>query len=147
MSRSGYSEDGDDNWSLICWRGAVNSALRGKRGQAFLKELGEALDAMPVKRLVTEELQADGEFCTLGVVGQARGLDMSTIDPGESDVVASKFGIAEAMAREIVWENDEHPGVYGKREDGSVGWRRETPEERCTRMRNWVDSQIVKVTP
>jgi len=143
MSRSGYSEDGDDNWSLICWRGAVNSALRGKRGQAFLRELGEALDAMPVKRLVAEELQADGEFCTLGVIGQARGLDLATIDPDDSELVASSFGIAEAMAREIVWENDEHPGVY----DAQCGWRRESPEERWSRMRNWVDSQIVKVTP
>lgn len=142
MSRSGYSDDCEDNWSLICWRGAVNSALRGKRGQAFLKELAEAMDAMPIKRLVTEELQADGEFCTLGVVGNARGLDMSVIDPDDAEAVADKFGLANAMVREIVWENDEHPGVYGLKEDGSTGWRRETPEERWTRMRAWVDEQL-----
>lgn len=145
MSRSGYSDDCENNWSLICWRGAVNSALRGKRGQAFLKELGEAMDAMPVKRLVTEELQADGEFCTLGVVGNARGLDMSVIDPDDPDIVADKFGIAAAMAREIVWENDDHPGVYGLKEDGTQGWRRETPEERWVRMRKWVLKQIQEV--
>jgi hypothetical protein len=94
MSRSGYSDDNDDNWSLICWRGAVNSALRGKRGQAFLTELATALDAMPVKRLVTEQLQADGDFCTLGVVGQSRGLDMTVIDPDDAEAVADRFGIA-----------------------------------------------------
>lgn len=142
MSRSGYSDDCEDNWSLICWRGAVNSALRGKRGQAFLKELAETMDAMPVKRLVTEELQADGEFCTLGVVGNARGLDMSVIDPDDAEAVADKFGLANAMVREIVWENDEHPGTYGLREDGTTGWRRETPEERWVRMRAWVSKQL-----
>jgi hypothetical protein len=147
MSRSGYSDDGSDNWSLICWRGAVNSALRGKRGQDFLKELAEAMDAMPVKRLVTEELQAEGEFCTLGVVGNARNLDMSVIDPGDPEAVAGKFGLAGAMVREIVWENDEHPGVYGTKPDGSTGWRRETPEERWIRMRKWVNSHINQVTP
>jgi hypothetical protein len=100
------------------------------------------MDAMPVKRLVTEELQAEGEFCTLGVVGHARSLDMSVIDPDDSEAVASKFGLAEAMVKEIVWENDEHPGVYG-----AEGWRRETPEERWTRMRKWVENQIKQVTP
>jgi hypothetical protein len=45
------------------------------------------------------------------------------------------------MAREIVWENDDHPGVY----DPQQGWRRETPEERWTRMRKWVDKQIKEV--
>jgi len=147
MSRSGYCDDGENTWALVCWRGAVNSALRGKRGQAFLTELAEAMDAMLVKRLVTEELQADGEFCTLGVIGNARDLDMSVIDPDDSESVAEKFGLAEAMVREIVWENDEHPGVYGVRPDGSTGWRRETPEERWVRMREWVESNIKQVTP
>lgn len=142
MSRSGYSDDCDNNWSHICWRGAVNSALRGKRGQSFLRELAAAMDAMPVKRLVTEELQADGEFCTLGVVGNARGMDMHVIDPDDAETVAHKFGLASAMVREIVWENDEHPGVYGLREDGTQGWRRETPEERWSRMRAWVNSNL-----
>lgn len=141
MSRSGYSNDGENNWAHICWRGAVSSAIKGKRGQAFLLELARAMDAMPVKRLVTEELQADGEFCTLGVVGNARGLDMSAIDPDDSEVVAEKFGLAESMIREIVWENDEHPGVYVEQQQGCP-WRRETPEERWQRMRKWVDSNI-----
>ena len=45
MSRSGYSDD-CDTWPLICWRGAVASALRGRRGQQFLIELRDALDAI-----------------------------------------------------------------------------------------------------
>lgn len=128
MSRSGYCDDQEDNWRHICWRGAVNSAIKGKRGQAFLIELAEAMDAMPVKRLVTEDLQADGEFCTLGVVGNARNMDMSIIDPDDAEAVAERFGLAEAMVREIVYENDEY--------------FRETPEERWIRMRNWVSKQI-----
>ena len=34
MSRSGYTDE-CDGWELVRWRGAVNSAIRGKRGQAF----------------------------------------------------------------------------------------------------------------
>ncbi len=141
MSRSGYCDDNEDNWRHICWRGAVNSAIKGKRGQAFLMELASSMDAMPVKRLVTEELQADGEFCTLGVVGAARNLDMSIIDPDDAEVVAEKFGLAEAMVREIVYENDERFGDY-KWIDGERKYVRETPEERWVRMRKWVDTQI-----
>lgn len=108
MSRSGYSDDCDDNWGLIRWRGAVASALRGSRGQAFLRELVAALDAMPEKRLASESLvSADGEFCTLGVVGDARGVELAALDPEDWTQVAKAFGLSEAMVREIVYENDE----------------------------------------
>lgn len=134
MSRSDYSEDCDDNWSTIRWRGAVASAIRGKRGQAFLRDLAEAMDAMPVKRLIAEELQADGEFCTIGVLGNARGIDMAKIDPDDADQVADAFGISSAMAREIVYENDER--IYFK--------ANETPEQRWIRMRKWVEDKLAK---
>lgn len=107
MSRSGYSDD-CGGWSLIRWRGAVNSAIKGARGQKFLRELAAALDAMPEKRLIANELRsADGEFCTLGVLGDVRGIEMSRLDPDDRDSVAAAFGIAPTLAAEIVFENDD----------------------------------------
>ena len=129
MSRSGYCDD-LDNWANIRWRGAVKSATRGKRGQSFFKELAAALDAMRVKRLIVNKLELEGEFCTLGVLGNARGLDMSEIEPEEPDQVSKGFNIAEALAQEVVFMNDE--GTYFI----------ESPEERWTRMRKWIESQI-----
>jgi hypothetical protein len=130
MSRSGYSED-CDGWDLIRWRGAVTSAIRGKRGQALLLELRDALDAMPEKGLIAHELvDASGAFCTLGVIGSARGLPLSEIDPEDSDQVAKWFDIAPALAKEIVFENDE------------ACWRDETPQQRWDRMRQWVELAI-----
>lgn len=130
MSRSGYVDD-CDNWQLIKWRGQVASAIRGKRGQQLLRDTLAALDAMPEKRLVASELEtAEGEVCTLGAVGRMRGLDLSAIDPEDSELVAQEFGIAEQLAREIVYENDERV-PYG-----------ETPEQRWTRMREWVVKHI-----
>ena len=93
MSRSGYVDDVDDNWDLIRWRGAVKSALRGKRGQAFLKEMIEALDALPEKMLIGNTLEADGMVCAMGAVGLKRGVDMAKIDPEERE------HLAEAVAR------------------------------------------------
>ena len=134
MSRSGYSDcDCDINeWKNIMWRGAVKSAFRGKRGQAFLREMLAAFDALPEKRLVSNVLEDDGEVCALGAVGKARGLDMSRIDPEDSYAVAAKLNVSPAMAREFMFENDE----------AARYWRDETPEQRFIRMRAWVASQI-----
>jgi hypothetical protein len=133
MSRSNYSDD-SDGWALIRWRGAVESAIRGKRGQKFLIELAEAMDAMPVKELIAKELRIGNSFCALGVVGEKRGIDLRKIDPEDSRSVAEQFGIADAMAREIVYMNDEAP------------WYDETPAQRWARMRTWVYNSIKKET-
>ena len=106
MSRSGYS-DNCDGWALICWRGAVASAIKGKRGQAFLRELLDALDAMSVKELITDDLERDGSYCALGVVGARRGLDLKVINSENPKEVAKHFEIARALAAEIEFLNDE----------------------------------------
>lgn len=143
MSRSGYTDDTDDTWSFVLWRGAVCSAMSGKRGQAFLKDVLAALDAMPVKALIADELERDGEVCTIGALGKARGINMADIDPDDSETVAGTFGIAPALAREIVYENDEGAAVrYEKTDDGKYKYIQETPEERFARMRQWVASRI-----
>jgi hypothetical protein len=130
MSRSNYTEDCDDEWRWIMWRGAVTSAIRGKRGQAFLREMLDAMDALPEKKLVSWELETDGQVCAIGSVGRRRGMDMSKLDPEDPVSVAAAFGISSALVREIVYENDES------------AWFIETPEHRFGRMRRWIASQI-----
>src|SRR5437879_4918550 len=98
MSRSGYSDDGDNDWGLICWRGAVASAIKGKRGQEFLYEMLHALAALPERKLIANDLEAEGSVCALGAVGKARGIDMKGIDPEDREKVAEVFGIAPALA-------------------------------------------------
>lgn len=128
MSRSGYSTDLDD-WDLIRWRGQVASAIRGKRGQKFLVDLLAALDALPQKSLIADELQEEGQVCAIGALGLSRGLDMSKIDPEDADQVAAAFNISPCLAQEIEFENDEYS-------------RNESQEERWQRMRNWIASKI-----
>lgn len=133
MSRSGYSDYEIDNWELICWRGAVASAIRGKRGQAFLRELLAALNAMPEKRLIPNDFEADGEYCTLGVIAHQRGVDLQSFlnsdDYAERDLITNGLGVAWALVAEIMYENDESR------------WD-EAPEQRWQRMRAWVARQI-----
>lgn len=141
MSRSGYTDDCENQWQQIMWRGRVASAMRGKRGQKLLTDLLAALDSMPVKALVPHDLETpDGEVCALGALGKARGLDMSKIDPGEPDEVAVAFGVASPLVQEIVYMNDEY---YDSIFDSVFNrWVDITPEQRWTRMRAWVASKI-----
>jgi hypothetical protein len=87
------------------------------------------LDLLERKRLIRDALAADGEVCTLGAVASARDVDVSLVDYEDREAVAHSFGIAEALAAEIAYMNDER-------------FYRATPEERFTRMREWVTSQI-----
>jgi hypothetical protein len=98
--------------------------------QSFLREMLEALDAMPVKRLISEELQDDGgQVCSLGAVGVKRSIDLSSLDPYDYDALGTTFGIAHQLAQEIMFLNDD---------------RYETPENRWHRMRRWVVEQLSK---
>lgn len=133
MSRSGYSDDIDDKWQWIMYRGRVSSARRGKRGQAFFRDLAAAMDAMPDRALIADDLQtSSGSVCALGALGASRGLNMSSIDPEDSETVAGTFNIAEVLAREVVHMNDE--GTWNSAE---------SPRARWERMRVWVGNQIL----
>ncbi len=140
MSRSGYIDDMYDQWDFIRWRGAVKSAIRGKRGQAFLKEMLAALDALPEPKLIAHELEQNGAVCALGSVGVARGINMDHLDPEDRETVAAAFAIPHAMACEIFHENDE--AEWFTYWNDCYWTTRETPDERFTRMRKWVVRQI-----
>lgn len=165
MSRSGYTDDIDDNWAHIMWRGRVASSIRGKRGQAMLRDLLAALDAMPDKRLYPNNFAtADGEFCTLGVLGAARGTKMDDLGDAEDGcderLVAERFGVAAPLVQEIMWMNDETVDDYkfveieicGPMRRGYPDYGRHcktiqmqddtAPQRRWRIMRNWVAEQI-----
>lgn len=164
MSRSGYVyADEMSGWDQIRWRGAVSSAIRGSRGQALLREILAALDALDEKSLIGESLiSADGQYCTLGAAGAAMGVAVDKLNPSDWDEVAQAFGVAPALIREIVFENDE--GVYpynmvNVEIHGPLRYPCERHEKtvlvekphlnklRWQHMRQWVVSQIGLNTP
>lgn len=170
MSRSGYDYDYDvDQWATIRYGGMLASAIRGRRGQGFLRDLAEAMDAMPEKRLIAHDLIRD--------------------EPPPSDLVRWLFAATEegASSRRYSWDASisirwPHEGA-GVCAIGSLGvrrgvematldpedaetvgatfdiatplarevvfqndeagpWKGETPEQRWQRMRKWVSAKI-----
>ena len=167
MSRSGYSDDIDDPLALGRWRQAVKRSIEGKRGQALLRELATALDAMPDKVLYPGSFAtASGEYCTLGALGAAKGVktdDLGDEDFCDTELVGARFGIAKALASEIMYLNDEEVAKwqwqeveicgpmqpYHVRPYGCKTHKRQVqmpndnhPQERWQQMRNWVRKQL-----
>ena len=142
MSRHGYVDDydfdEDANLLMGRWQGRVKSAMRGKRGQEFFRDLIAALDAMPVKELHAHNVSGTC-LCAMGAVGAYRGVDLSDqqedLDEpygdheGATERTGAALNIAPSMAREVAYENDEGP-------------LRETPAHRWDRMRRWAVSKL-----
>jgi hypothetical protein len=144
MSRANYTDESDDQWAQVMWRGAVASAIKGKRGQAFLREMLVALDSLPEKKLISGKLQDetdDTAVCSLGAVGRLRGVDLKGFNPeGDEDDccyeldtegLAGVLKISDALTREIMYMNDDAYSINNA-------------EERWMRMRAWVERQIIK---
>jgi cytochrome P450 len=137
VGRSGYSDCDDcDGPELTLFRGRVANAFKGMRTQKFLRELRDALDAMPVRELVDSEdgeiVNAEGQCCTLGAIALARGwADAQLIDSTDHEYLASRLGVAPIVVKEIEWENDE--------------WRSRDAAGRWTYMRRWVEANIREV--
>jgi hypothetical protein len=107
MSRPGYCDD-TDNWQFIRWRGAVKRAIRGKRGQEFLRELLAVPDGQP---LSSPRRGIPHFLATLRGVPkkrQARPRSMPTqpkqhpgSDPGRNHVHRGRYSTACARPRRI----------------------------------------------
>jgi hypothetical protein len=129
----------------------VGRALQGKTGQKLLREIEEALLAMPEKKLWAYVVCEAGRVCTLGAVAVERAIkagksreealsdlekEAKTLDHGDDVDKTFKYlkdliGIKQhCLAWQIVFENDE---MYCK-----------TPEERYAKMLNWIHGNIIK---
>ena len=137
MSRSGYSEgDCDDTESLLAsgrWQAQLRSAIRGKRGQRFLLDLIAALDALPERKLIANDLQREGSFCALGALAHHRKQTIELDGEWEDRdwaKLGNAFDIAEQLARETMFINDERTRNDGERWFDVRRWaiRNLTPE-------------------
>ena len=172
MSRSCYSDDFGDEFpgQLGLFRANVERSFRGKAGQARLRELRDALLALPVKEL-HEDIFVEGtkdapQVCMLG----AWALQKCNGDPDAARAMVgtadSDHEIAGGLARyhwpklvvlDAVFINDdthvsyehvegpsESPYAYFGGYRGVTYRREETPAERYERMLKWVNDNIAE---
>ncbi len=132
MSRSGYTDDYDDDGTINLYRGNIRRATNGKRGQRFFRDLVAALDALPEKRLIRGDLETEeGSVCALGALRKAKGVALEPLIESDWDELGNAFDVAPMLTREVMYENDD-----------SFGAHNETPEKRWLRMREWAAVNI-----
>lgn len=129
-------------WMAGQQAGALRAAVRGRRGQAFLRELVAALDALPVKELAAGALEdpETGCCCAFGAVARARGWGEEQLgfDPTDGDasapesLLAEAFGVSKTLAFQVIAENEDFSSC------NTPGWR----GCRWFRVRSWAVSQI-----
>lgn len=150
MSRFDFDNDEGTEASYELWRANVKRALKGRRGQKALREMREALLALPVKRLIEGslcDLGPDGEasFCAVGAYAlykrqqngesaESATHELARLDTGEEYELPTveegvDQGLRRTLAYELAMKNDETFGDC-------------TPEQRYTRYLAWVESQI-----
>ena len=62
----GRADESDDAMPYGLWLGAVARATNSKRGQQTLRDLEQALLAIPDKRLAYEHVAHEGDVCAVG---------------------------------------------------------------------------------
>lgn len=168
MSRTSWSEDfgDDDTYHAGLFAANLKRSLRGKAGQAALRELEAVLVAMPEKAIHADVfVERSGAMCALGAVAVARkvasGLSYdealavcADVDPCDSEEEGESLGFPRLVAEAVVWENDEGIGdvwevAYGPVPPGRGIYkggipliRPVTPRERYDAMLAWVRRQL-----
>lgn len=131
--RISYSEEEDYPGQFELWKANCERSIRGAAGQAELKQLRDALLALPEKRLISDSLDnEDGEVCAIAAYGKHKGLNLEEFHP-ESD--SDEVGIAAGMPRLVAWKVVEM---------NDIEFSHLTPEQRYTRMLAWVESKLTK---
>lgn len=150
--RINCSEDEDRPGQFALWEANCRRSLKGKPGQAALRDFEAALLALPEKRLIRDLLvDDDGGVCAIGCYARHKGVDLSRFDPeDESDEVGIAAGMPRLVAWQVVALNDLYLNKVWEVADGPLGRheahyrhglahiRDMTPEERYERVLAWV---------
>ena len=112
MSRT-WEGESDDPLDRGRYEAAKRSTLRDRRGQAFLRELIAALDALPRPELSEGALgdSDTGCVCALGAVALAQGDPFEELAKDEGnwspEDAAGWYDISPTLANEIISANDD----------------------------------------
>ena len=151
--RISEEDEEDYNNQALLWEANLERSLKGRKGQAALRELEAALLALPDKRLIANQTVDDGgSVCAIAALAQHRGYKGDLSLPKEPDYdkddfeywdeyeyqeaveaamlkIAADLGVPRMVASAIIYEND----------DTYIS----TPEQRYTKMLRWTQRHLI----
>jgi hypothetical protein len=137
-------DDEDFNNQAALYQANTDRALRGKRGQVFLREMEEALLMLPKKELINGAVCREGQVCAIGALALKRKRDAGDSisaalywlekeapdEWSEADSTAAyaseHLDVLERLAYRMAWINDRYEP------------EEETSEKRYERVLKWV---------
>ena len=135
-----YNEDEGYPGQFALWEANCRRSIRGRRGQAELKQLEAALRALPQQRLTKDTLVEGDDVCAIGAYARYKGFTLADYDPeDETDQVGVAAGMPRLVAWSVVAQNDLHCNTFW----GIPLVRDMTPEERYVKVLAWVRGHIV----
>jgi len=161
--RIGYSDEEDYPGQFGLWQANCRRSLKGRAGQAALRELEAALLALPEKRLIADKMiDAEGEVCAIGALAKYKGRDLLAephVGPddefegdGEMEEIGMELGMPRLVAWKVVSKNDIEIDGHYETLAGPIKsrWAGQplrqfvpaTPEERYSQMLAWVQRQL-----
>ncbi len=127
--RISYSEEEQFPGQFFLWRANSARSLLGKAGQAALRELRDALLALPTKRLVVGVLDNGADCCAIGALVRRKGITPKADPEYEMEDVGVECGMPRLVAWRVVEEND--MATYSM-----------TPEQRYAAILAWVNALL-----
>lgn len=151
-----YDEEFPGQYML--WEANLERHFSGKAGQAKLRELRDALLALPEKRLIETRLADEkGNVCALGALAVqhhvAQGKDRAVALAEMAEAVPDEGGWVDTYEAEQHTKDESErcgckaPFIYTVAYENDFGpSSKETPEERYARMLRWVEKRILPTT-
>jgi len=139
--RINYSDEEDFPNQAFLWEANYERSLKGRKGQSALRDIEQALLALPEKKLIADALQDDdGQVCAIGALAKHKGVSMPPpleIDSEFEDYkvidqmveLGRSLGVPKLVAIAVIHENDND-------------WNVPTPEARYRRVLTWVQRQL-----
>jgi hypothetical protein len=152
-----FEGDGDEYFPNqgALWEANLARHFSGREGQARLRELRDALLALPEKRLIPVRLADEGgQVCALGAMSLRRrlnageGLDTALAAMTER-VIEDEWGIdgweaEQATIGEGLAMGCKMPFIVAVSYENDLGGPNETPEARYERVLAWVEKRILE---
>lgn len=145
MSRVVYNED-EPSAPYEFQEQAIRNAINGRRGQAALRLLIRALDAMPQRRIIDDWLIKDGDVCTVGAMVLQQCIEAGASREG---ALGYLMGEQDRLNREASWDWTDIVTLANEQLDIArfMGFeiveltdewtKRSTPEQRWQYVRDW----------
>ena len=136
--RINWCDEEERPGQFALWQANCERSMRGKRGRQALLDLEAELLSMTDKRLIGDDLAANGEVCAVGALMRHRGVDQQHLEQlNDSGLESDELAVREAKVPSLV--------AWNLVELNDIELEHATPEERYQTVLSRVQTYLENV--